>query len=108
MTKTPYRLSDLGDVFTWRDLKDFLSYLPPSGESAVFRVRFPQSWWWTPQFDFLSAILTSTLWGNWQRGGGKGDKPKPVKRPKEIRASKNDPSSADDLRARKNRVKRGR
>jgi hypothetical protein len=81
MTKTPYRLSDIGDEFTWSDLRDFITNLPPSQDCALYRVQHPQSWWWTPEIDFLGAVMTAIQWGNWQRGGGKGDKPQPVKRP---------------------------
>lgn len=56
--------------------------------------------------DFLSAILVTGQWANWQRGGGRGDKPKPIKRPKE--APKKGPKTSDDLEARKNAVKRRR
>lgn len=97
------RLDDIGELFTWLDLRDFVNHLPPSGDSALYRSRYPQSWWWNPSFDFLSAVLNAVQWGNWQRGGGKGDKPKPVKRPKEM--PKDAPMSAADLEARKNSVK---
>jgi hypothetical protein len=56
--------------------------------------------------DFLSAMLVTGQWGNWQRGGGKGDKPKPVQRPKE--SPRNGPKTAEDLEARKNAMKRKR
>ena len=99
MTKLGVRVDDIGPDFTWNDLRDFVSHLPPSGESALFRVQHPKSWWWTPEIEFIAAVLTATQWGNWQRGGGKGDKPKPVKRPKEKPRArvKVDPRSAQDL-----------
>jgi len=55
--------------------------LPPTEASAYFRARHPNSWWWTPDTDFLAAILCAVQGGNWQRGGGKGAQPAPVKRP---------------------------
>jgi hypothetical protein len=55
--------------------------LPPSGESAYFRARHPRSWWWTPDTDFLAAILCAVQGGNWQRGGGKGRQPEQITRP---------------------------
>lgn len=107
MTKAGLRLEDLGPDFGWPDLRDFIANLPPTGESALYRVQFPKSWWWTPDHDFFAALLASLQWANWQRGGGKGPKPEPVKRPKEKRKSrvKVDPQSAEDLAARRERLK---
>jgi hypothetical protein len=107
MTKTPYRLCDIGETFTWCDLRDFITNLPPSQDSALYRVRHPQSWWWTPEIDFLGAVMTAVQWGNWQRGGGKGDKPQPVKRPVEKPETVEGavPTSGADLAARKEAFK---
>jgi|688.fasta_scaffold407274_2 hypothetical protein len=105
MTRTAFRLSDLGEVFTWVDLRDFINHLPATQECALYRARFPKSWWWTPDMDFLSAILNTVQWANWQRGGNKSaPKPKPIKRPKE--APKNGPKTSDELLARRSRIKR--
>ena len=104
---TGWRLADLGYEFTWCDLRDFITNLPPSQQSALYRVRHPQSWWWTPDIDFLGAVLTAIQWGNWQRGGGKGDKPQPVKRPveKPQAAAGSMPTSGEELAARKQAFK---
>jgi len=91
MTMTGYTLDDVGERLSWNDLRDFVTHLPPTSASAFYRKTHPQSWWWTPELDFLGAVLTATQWGNWQRGGGKGDKPKPT--------------SAKDLQARKAKLK---
>lgn len=85
----------------WPVLRDFLTHLPPTGESAVFRAQHPQSWWWTPELDFIGAVLTAIQWGNWQRGGGKGDKPKPVKRPKEKPKKVRPAMTAQDVTSRR-------
>jgi len=107
MTKTGYRLSDIGELFTWCDLRDFITNIPPTPDSAFYRVQHPQSWWWTPEIDFLGAVLTAIQWGNWQRGGGRGDKPQTVKRPldkpKSVKGSV--PQSGDELTARKQALK---
>ena len=87
-------------------MRDFIANLPPVPECALYRAQYPNSWWWTPDMDFLSAILATGQWANWQRGGGKGDKPKPIKRPKED--PKRAPKTSDDLQARKNAVKQRR
>lgn len=44
---------------------------------------FPRSWWWTNDTELWSAILHVLQGANWQRGGGKGAKPKRMKRPKD-------------------------
>ena len=107
MTMTPYRLADIGEAFTWCDLRDFIVNLPPTQASALYRIRHPQSWWWTPEIDFLGAVMTAIQWGNWQRGGGRGDKPQPIRRPvdKPKPVEGVVPTSAEDLLARKEALK---
>ena len=107
MTKTSYRLADIGDNFTWCDLRDFINHLAPTHDSAFYRVNHPQSWWWTPEIDFLGAVLTAIQWGNWQRGGGRGDKPRAVKRPPDKPKAEpgSVPTSKEDLKARKEAFK---
>ena len=96
----------MGEDFTWLDLRDFLNHLPPTSDSAVYRARYPNSWWWSPDFDLLAAMLNTLQWANWQRGGGRGDKPKVVKRPKE--QPKKGPTSVDELDERKKVVQKRR
>jgi hypothetical protein len=107
MTKIGLRVDDIGESFTWIDFRDFLVHLPPTGDSALYRDKHPQSWWWTPEHDFLAAVLTSLQWGNWQRGGGRGDKPQQVKRPveKPKKSAGAIPTTSDELTARKNALK---
>ena len=38
---------------------------------------------WTLDQYLLAGIFDATQWGNYQRGGGKGRKPKPIPRPGE-------------------------
>jgi hypothetical protein len=54
--------------------------------------------------DFLSAMLHSLQLANWQRGGGKGEKPKAVKRPMETKPGRNRPVSRDELAARRQKL----
>ena len=90
----------------WSDLRDFVANLPPNGDSALYRLQFPQSWWWSPQIEFLGAVLTAVQWGNWQRGGGRGDKPKSVQRPVDKpKSSAVPPKSAAELEERKKALK---
>jgi len=73
---------------SWRELKLIAEGLPPNGlHSALFRSRFPRSWWWTPEFDMFSAIQFTGQVANWQRAR-RGSKPKPLKRPREITSVK--------------------
>jgi len=80
--------------------------LPPTAESAYFRARNPRSWWWSADHDFLASILLALQGANWQRGGGKGEKPKRVERPKEAPPVKH--VSADELAARRAELDRRR
>lgn len=108
MTKLGLRVNDIGEDFTWLDFRDFVTHLPPSADSALYREQYPLSWWWTPQYDFMAAVLSSIQWGNWQRGGGRGDKPSVIKRPveKPKRADGAVPKTSEELAARKNALKR--
>ncbi len=58
-----------------------MTWLPPTGDSAYYRSLHPRSWWWSPLFDFLAMILLTLQGANWQRGGGRGSRPKIQKRP---------------------------
>jgi hypothetical protein len=73
------RRRDIGPVLTWRDLRAYALWAGP--ETALYRAQHPRSWSWSIDTDLLAAILYSTQAGNWQRGGGKGDKPRPILRP---------------------------
>ena len=89
-------------------MRIIIEHLPPTGESAYFRARFPRSWWWTPEMDFLSSTLLAVQAGNWQRSGGKGDKPKRVGRPNENKKLRDAPRTAAELAERKRRLKEAR
>jgi hypothetical protein len=66
---------------SWSELRTLLEHLPPTADSAYFRALHPKSWWWTPEIDFLSAILYTVQGANWQRSGGKGADPERITRP---------------------------
>ena len=107
MTMTGYTLNDLGERLSWNDLRDFITHLPPTPGSAFYRKTHPQAGGWTPESDFLGAVLAAVQWGNWQRGGGKGDKPKQLKRPadKPTASPGASPTSAKELKSRKEKLK---
>ena len=71
----------------------------------MFRARFPQSWWWTADHDFMASMLLALQGANWQRGGGKGEKPKRIERPKDIPVTPGIRTAAD-LAARKEKLKK--
>jgi hypothetical protein len=76
---------DVGRTFGWSDFKDFVEWLPPTGDSALFRARNPQSWWVTPEVRSLTAVIHVLSLANWQRAGGKkaGPAPKPMNLPED-------------------------
>ncbi|AEK07767.1 tail assembly chaperone [Mycobacterium phage Avani] len=76
-----WTIRDIGPRISWGDVRDLIAWLPPNGDSAYYRSLHPRSWWWTPLFDFLAMILVTLQGANWQRGGGKGTRPKIQKRP---------------------------
>ncbi|KZM68478.1 hypothetical protein [Nocardia terpenica] len=79
-----FRLTDIGTPrLSWHEFGVLVAHLPPTPDSALFRARYPRSWYWTADIDFLSMILYTLQGANWQRGGGQGDKPTPVTRPVE-------------------------
>ena len=97
--------SDIGRRVSWLELYHFLRWLPPTGESAYYRSKKPNSWWVTPELQMLAGILYAAEGANWQRGGCQGNAPKPTKFPTDKEISVKD---SDDLNARRDRVRRQR
>lgn len=71
------------------------AHLPPG--SAVFRALGVDAAW-TMEAHALAAISDGVAAGNWQRGGGKGARPKPAPRPSDIKAAE-DKRERERLRA---------
>ena len=82
---------------SWHELRVLIEHSDTG--SAVFRARNPKSWAWDVDTDLLAAILFTLQGANWQRAGGKGDKPKPVERPKENKPVKGEEIPPDDKRS---------
>jgi hypothetical protein len=97
---------DIGVRLGWGDLRDFLQWLPPTGDSAWYRARKPNTWWVTPELQMMAGLLYASEGANWQRGGGKGSQPKPFKFPVEPKVG--DIDSAQKLIDRKQRLQRRR
>lgn len=51
--------------------------------------------------DFYAAILHALRGANWQRGGGKGEQPEMINRPREDGEDSGEIGTADELAARK-------
>jgi len=47
-------------------------------DSALSRLKFPDTWWRTIEVELSAAQLDAVRGGNWQRGGGQGQRPDPV------------------------------
>ena len=63
--------------FGWDDFAVWVKYMPRS--SQLFQsVHGPQ---WSAELHMLANVVDLLAAANWQRGGGKGGRPKPVKRP---------------------------
>lgn len=73
------RLADLcAGRLTWRRLGVLVRQLPL--ESATVRsVRGAEPWGATEHL--LATVAETLAWANWQRGGGKGPRPKHIRRP---------------------------
>lgn len=80
-----FRVTDIGTFrLSWREFASLVAHLPPTGESALYRARFPKSWWWTHETDLLAAQVHALQGANWQRSGSKGDPPEVIMRPREV------------------------
>lgn len=64
-------------ALSWLEFGVWFRFLP--SQSQTFQaIRGPQ---WSAEMHRLTDVLETLMAANWQRGGGKGPKPKPVKRP---------------------------
>lgn len=63
-----------------RELIVYIQYLPR--ESALVRAMAGDVADWTPEVERLTQVTELLAGANWQRGGGRGSKPKPVRRPR--------------------------
>jgi hypothetical protein len=74
-------IDDIGtERFPWQRLTGWLRWLPR--ESALWRSMHGDRADWDLQSHLLADIVDLLAAANWQRGGGKGTRPKPVKRAK--------------------------
>ncbi|WP_068922203.1 hypothetical protein [Planobispora rosea] len=84
-----YHRRSIADLFTghlrWWQLRAYLSHLPR--ESALARKLLGPDAAWGLSEQLLAIAVDQLRAGNWQRGGGKGAKPKPIPRPGTSRSS---------------------
>lgn len=73
------RLDQLGDGLSWRDLWVIVRQSPV--DSAFARSSAGESVAWGLSEHLLAAVVNALNTANWQRGGGKGSRPKPIKPP---------------------------
>lgn len=64
-------------AFGWDDFAVWVKFTPTASQLAM-AVRGYQ---WSPEMHRLTDIFEVLAAANWQRAGGKGGRPKPVKRP---------------------------
>lgn len=64
---------------SWRHLGVLIRWLPPG--SALHREMDPEGWGWDADTYLLANLIDIEQSALWQRGGGKGQRPKPFWRP---------------------------
>jgi hypothetical protein len=96
---------------TWRRLAVLVHHLPDDSATWV-AIHGEKALWGTTDY-LLAAVVDNLAAANWQRGGGKGQRPKPLQRPKsaqEIRAKRQRMQAMERKNAdwrKRNGVKRG-
>lgn len=77
------RLDDVGThALPWSDLSALIRWAPP--DSPIVRAMHPEIGEWATALktnQILADGVDVSQWANFQRGGGKGSKPKPYPRP---------------------------
>lgn len=80
LLKLGLRLEHVGSKrFTWLDFKTVVANCDPTG--ALARAIVGDAAGWTLTDHLLASVVDVGQVANWQRGGGKGQRPKPIKRP---------------------------
>lgn len=76
-----WTLDDVPGRLNWRALNRFVRQSAKQPGSAFARELAGDDAGWGMTEMLLASILDGVAAGNWQRGGGKGPRPKPVPRP---------------------------
>ena len=70
-------IHDLGTIgLSWIELGAFVEHAPPG--AAIRMLNDPLSAFRSPEGQLLSAAVDTLAGANWQRGGGRGPRPKPL------------------------------
>ena len=64
------------------DVAALAAHLPRDSATMLAVAPRQEAEYWTADTHLLAAVLDALAGANWQRGGGKGGRPKPVRRPK--------------------------
>ena len=72
-------LEELGERVSWRAVIAFAKHAGPG--TALYRVSNGRDSAWSLDSQLLALIVDVLSVANYQRGGGKGSKPKPIQRP---------------------------
>lgn len=84
-------------AFNWRDLWVIVRHL--GRDSATWRAANPdEDTSWTVTDYLLAVIADNTGFRLWQAAGGKGQRPKPIPRPGDVKKYKGDAMPVDELR----------
>ena len=86
---------------TLRRIAALVAHLP--SDAATWVDVHGQHAAWSVTDDLLAAVLTALQGANWQRSGGKGQRPTPVTRP---RSALSDRKRLDRLRSLRERIER--
>ena len=77
-----YYHRDLAEVFTgdltWRQLAVLVAHLP-AGSALAHALAAGDAPWLDPAATLLAAAVEELRTANWQRGGGKGPRPTPIR-----------------------------
>jgi len=84
--------------YNWRDLWVIVRMVPR--DSPLARLTHPVETAWDTKDHLLAAAVDALNAANWQRGGGKGRRPKPIARPGETSSQRiGRPIPLDELKA---------
>lgn len=97
MLRAGLRLRDAPSRRTnWRDIYLLLRYAPRDSPIQRALVDNDGAIWSTSDY-LLAMVADAVNAGNWQRGGGKGTKPKPIPRPEDVKHAGRDALPVDEM-----------
>lgn len=79
LLRAGFTMADLGERVSWRGVIMFARHAGP-GQSLYHVTNGPDSAW-TLEAQIMALVVDVLNVANYQRGGGKGQRPKPLQRP---------------------------